>query len=155
MGYPKGGIFNLWKLKKVLTQADAEPSDYDPDVLESRVYLGSVFSLTPSGKYYMPWACSNLDPCTECEGTGRSSAEHKSKRVRRRNRRGRSCRRCGGLGSVEAFWDEVWREKAEEELESIGAFLEAGEGDPCDVFAVMVKHKEEEDKDDDKEEVES
>jgi hypothetical protein len=28
------------------------------------VYLGTVFSLVPSGKYYMPWACSNV---TEAE----------------------------------------------------------------------------------------
>lgn len=26
----------------------------------ARYYLGTVFSLTPSGKYYMPWACSNV-----------------------------------------------------------------------------------------------
>lgn len=27
-------------------------------------FLGTCFSLTPSGKYYMPWACSNV---TEAE----------------------------------------------------------------------------------------
>lgn len=25
------------------------------------IFLGSVFSMTPSGKYYTPWACSNVD----------------------------------------------------------------------------------------------
>lgn len=25
------------------------------------LFLGSVFSLTPSGKYYTPWACGNVD----------------------------------------------------------------------------------------------
>ncbi len=25
------------------------------------VFLGSVMSLTPSGKYYTPWACGNVD----------------------------------------------------------------------------------------------
>jgi hypothetical protein len=27
---------------------------------ESTFFLGTVFNLTPSGKYYMPWACSNV-----------------------------------------------------------------------------------------------
>lgn len=33
-------------------------------------YLGSVFSLTPSGKYYAPWATSNLSDCPRCKGKG-------------------------------------------------------------------------------------
>ena len=24
------------------------------------IYLGSILSIMPSGKYYMPWACSNV-----------------------------------------------------------------------------------------------
>jgi len=35
-----------------------------------RCYLGTVFALCPSGKYYMPWACSNVNPCPECHGDG-------------------------------------------------------------------------------------
>ncbi len=34
------------------------------------VFVGTVFSLTPSGKYYMPWACSNVQGCAGCNGTG-------------------------------------------------------------------------------------
>ena len=26
----------------------------------AELYIGSVFALTPSGKYYMPWACGNV-----------------------------------------------------------------------------------------------
>lgn len=33
---------------------------YDGENLLS-YYLGTVFSLTPSGKYYTPWACSNVE----------------------------------------------------------------------------------------------
>ena len=35
---------------------------YDPDVEDDicSIFLGTVFALTPSGKYYMPWACSNV-----------------------------------------------------------------------------------------------
>lgn len=48
--------------------------DWEPDEpgRECRaVGLGSVMSLTPSGKYYMPFAHSNLRPCPGCNGKGR------------------------------------------------------------------------------------
>jgi hypothetical protein len=48
---------------------------------------------------------------------------------------GNTCTYCEGHGSREAFLDECWREQAETELEQIGAWLEHGEGDPCDLFA--------------------
>lgn len=35
-----------------------------------RVFVGTVFSLTPSGKFYMPWASSNVAGCPGCHGTG-------------------------------------------------------------------------------------
>lgn len=34
--------------------------DTEPGRQERHVFLGTVFALTPSGKYYMPWACSNV-----------------------------------------------------------------------------------------------
>ena len=63
-----------------------------------RCFLGTVFALMPSGKYYMPW-CSNAT-------------------VR------------------DAIHDEDAREALESVIESHGYFLESGEGDPCDLFAV-------------------
>lgn len=33
-------------------------------------YLGSVLSLAPSGKYYTPFANSNVDVCPQCGGSG-------------------------------------------------------------------------------------
>lgn len=38
---------------------------------QGEVWLGSVFSLTPSGKVYAPFACGNLDRCRRCKGTGK------------------------------------------------------------------------------------
>ena len=41
----------------------------DPDIVEvdeydgtkrASTFLGTVFNIMPSGKYYMPWACSNV-----------------------------------------------------------------------------------------------
>lgn len=40
------------------------------DQYERKTFIGTVFSLYPSGKYYMPWACSNLDKCERCNGKG-------------------------------------------------------------------------------------
>jgi len=34
---------------------------YDDEAV-STLFLGTVFALTPSGKYYTPWACSNVTP---------------------------------------------------------------------------------------------
>ena len=48
-------------------------ADWDSDLLIRQVYLGTVFSIMPSGKYYMPWAFGNLTPCPKCNGTGISS----------------------------------------------------------------------------------
>lgn len=46
----------------------------DGEVIES-LYLGSL--INPSGKYYMPWACSNVKPCPKCGGTGDSKKSEK------------------------------------------------------------------------------
>lgn len=32
----------------------------EPDCQERLMYLGTCFGIMPSGKYYMPWACSNV-----------------------------------------------------------------------------------------------
>jgi len=47
-----------------------EPSEYDDEMLEGLTYLGSILSLSPSGKFYLPFACSNLSPCEACHGKG-------------------------------------------------------------------------------------
>jgi hypothetical protein len=37
---------------------DAIMDDFNPDCVYYATFIGSVFSIMPSGKYYMPW-CSN------------------------------------------------------------------------------------------------
>jgi hypothetical protein len=49
---------------KALAAADDDPSG------EGYVFLGTVFGIMPSGKYYMPWACGNVAGCRQCGGTG-------------------------------------------------------------------------------------
>jgi len=92
-------IFDLEKLATALDNAE-EHDDMDGAIVR-RVYLGTVFELLPSGKYYMPYACSNV---TE----------------------------------KEAMEDERWYEQAESELDQINAYMESGEGDPCDLFATRL-----------------
>lgn len=62
-------------------------------------YLGTVFSLTPSGKYYQSFA-------------------------------------CGNVSEEEAEEDTEWYDAMETLCLENGANLEAGEGDPCDLFIV-------------------
>jgi hypothetical protein len=155
-------ILNLEEIKKEAANVEVYNG-------ERWVFLGSVFSLTPSGKYYMPYACSNLDLCPHCGGTG---VRHKSgknriwkkkrarlydtfRKARKRNLpveetlRVRlikerlasdpteSCIHCGGMGSMEAYQDELWHEEVQAELVSIGGYLCSGEGDATDLFAVF------------------
>lgn len=96
----------------------------DGDAIES-TFLGTVFSVMPSGKYYMPWANSNVDLCPRCKGNG--------------------CDYCGGLGSREAHEDEIMQEALEAEAGKLGCYVESGEGDPCDLFLCRVVEQEEDD----------
>jgi len=71
------------------------------------VHLGTIYQLLPSGKMYTFWACSNLEPCPRCKGEG--------------------CDFCGGLGSREAYEDEIFREALEYEAEKHGYAIDYGE----------------------------
>jgi hypothetical protein len=58
--------FPLDRLNDLVT---SEPERYE-DGFIGRVYAGSSLNLVPSGKFYMPFACSNLTPCPICKGSG-------------------------------------------------------------------------------------
>jgi RecJ-like exonuclease len=64
----KGKIFDLEALKREFETAGVD-TDMDGNTVK-RVYLGTVMALTPSGKYYTPFASNNVDPCPRCKGTG-------------------------------------------------------------------------------------
>ena len=80
------------------------------------IYLGTVFSLAPSGKYYTPFL-SDLSTCPKCGGVG--------------------CEYCGELGSREAYEDQLFYAELCDLLGENGLSLSGGEGDPCDLFAVI------------------
>lgn len=148
-------------------RADLDSQDWQENDgnFERTCFLGTVFRLFPSGKYYTPWANSNVDPCPFCKGSGHivigtrrqrkkweSAYHHYRQLVHKRgveyarNRDNtyymdcyhkliRACDFCGGLGSREAYLDVQYRELLGSEADEHGLFITAGEGDPCDVFA--------------------
>jgi len=61
-------ILDLKVIKQMLDDSEIY-EDEDGNELQT-IYLGSILSLTPSGKIYTPWASSNVDCCPRCEGTG-------------------------------------------------------------------------------------
>ena len=54
-----GATLNYEALKAELEKAEWQESE-EPDQEVRRVFLGTVFALMPSGKFYTPWACSNV-----------------------------------------------------------------------------------------------
>lgn len=61
----------IFDLKTLQTELDA--SEIFEDEEENRyqsIYLGSSYNVMPSGKYYLPFAHSNLNICEKCDGSG-------------------------------------------------------------------------------------
>lgn len=64
--------------------SDAKQNAYQNDgEWYGSCYLGSL--INPSGKYYLPFACSNVDSCKQCGGTGLLKSTY-------------DCEVCQGLG---------------------------------------------------------
>jgi|SRR5215469_5502415 len=198
--------FNLKAIRFELSKEDWQEDIDNPGQEIRRLYLGDVFSLTPSGKMYMPFACSNLTPCATCKGSGRTVLRRLKRRTQKkhasrhayvmrrfdclygaldgipslgikyRKRQGRdrpqrehaayafidrqpkryrlrylaqgssSCTACNGMGSREAYLDELWNEAAEEAIGSIeGVFLSWENGD---AFACETRETPEDEKPD-------
>ena len=160
---------------------EIDSADIQEDIDRGRirsVYLGSI--INPSGKYYTPFACSNVDNCHACKGSGKSKQVHTCEncmgsgaryvieiaratnesladctaRLESTNVKWlddkhiefecsscdgagyiySDCRLCGGIGSREAYLDEVFFEELDAAASNAGGWIESGEGDPCDTF---------------------
>jgi hypothetical protein len=155
--------------------------DMDGNILKS-VFIGTCFNIMPSGKYYMPFACSNVEKCSKCDGKGEITnpnadmalyEEYRYKeqkwiefmrdnnvtyyQLSETNKKTldsiRECLKyydetvecpvCHGIGSEEAYKDQVMQEALEDFAEKYGAFVHSGEGDPCDMFVSIVVDEEE------------
>lgn len=86
-------------IRDAIDEEPWEDDDCNPGHERRSVFLGTVFSLTPSGKFYMPFACSSVAGCPVCDGKGslpfartrlakkwRNRAARKRRTVLRRNR---------------------------------------------------------------------
>lgn len=112
---------------------------YDGDRQERLSFLGTVFHLYPSGKYYMPFACSNVEVCETCAQASDAPCDEDS-----------PCVPPIGYDEDEEYHCEVCQDAAflenlELEAEKHGLFIGCGEGDPCDIFAGESRDEPEED----------
>lgn len=82
--------FDPQAVRGLVDREDWEPDE--PGRERRAVGLGSVMSLTPSGKYYMPFACGNLHPCPGCNGTGKVRPQLKRRVIKKRWNRNRRVR---------------------------------------------------------------
>lgn len=167
----QGVVFTADILRSALDVAPWEPSE-EEGFEERRVWLGTVYGITPSGKYYAPIACGNVaGDCPVCAGEGareprtgrrvRKRALARDRRIRKaaikrfgwaylwpqavkertaklQQRASTTCRACDGLGSISAARDARWNEALETMAESIGAFIDHGEGGE-DYFVVETR----------------
>lgn len=84
---PYGASFNFALVRKKLDSNNWEDDTEDDRLQIRRVYLGTIFGITPSGKFYMPFACSNVaGDCPVCSGKG-SIELRTGKRGRKRAKR--------------------------------------------------------------------
>lgn len=120
-------IFDLKVLEDKLKNEVPE-HDEENELWFVQLYLGSVMGLLPSGKYYMPFACSNVEVCETCAAAGHVPCTEENPCKHQDDSEDTEEYHC------EACQDARWREQAENELESIDAYLVSGEGDPTDLF---------------------
>jgi len=52
-------------------RTEPQEPEFEGDDPIGLTFLGTVMSLTPSGKFYTPWANSNVQGCARCKGTGK------------------------------------------------------------------------------------
>jgi hypothetical protein len=155
--------------------------EYPSDVYAAE-YIGSALNC-PSGKYYTPFANSNVEDCPRCHGSGHTTKSHDcefckgkgsrslSELAKMRNetisqtvlmlaknydvqadidndsfpcnachgsgRIANTCDWCEGLGSREAFEDQIWHDELERQADKHGLYWQSGEGDPLDQFLCL------------------
>jgi len=106
-----------WNWKNV--ERYAEPVEDEEGNPMWSFFLGSSLALNFSGKYYMPWACNNVEHCEYCNGKGYVGwGMGYNIEALIQYRRGYisqyACPVCDYVGSEEAAKDEVWSEVLEE-----------------------------------------
>lgn len=154
--------------------------DMDENILKT-VFIGTCFNIMPSGKYYMPFACSNVEKCSKCDGKGEITNPNADMALYEENLKKEQfwieylrnndvtyyqlsetnkktldsireclkryaetveCPVCHGVGSEEAYKDQVMQDALEDYADKYNAFVHSGEGDPCDIFVSIMVDEE-------------
>ena len=118
--------FDWVQIEKNMKEQDWEVEE--PGLETRLLFVGTVMGLTPSGKFYTPWACSNVQVCSQCASASEAPCD--------------SDYLCDdssgdpltGEGHCEVCRDAAWREQFEKEADNNGYFVTSGEGDPCDIL---------------------
>jgi len=121
-------------LKVIQAQLNGEEPEYDEenDIWTKTIFLGSVMNLTPSGKYYVPFAHSNVEICKTCRATGSVPCTEDNPCKHQDDSEDTEEYHC------EACKDARWFEQVEEELAQIDAYLFSGEGCATDLMVGIV-----------------
>src|SRR4051812_34962292 len=97
---------------RVRAELDAQPWEESDGQLERMVFLGTVFALYPSGKYYTPFACSNVEPCPACNGTGTTPVRGKRRQLKKWESKIDRCRTMAHkrrmVGKLERLQSQGW-----------------------------------------------
>lgn len=121
-------ILDLHVLNEQLENAEAE-YDEENDFWFKSIYLGTMMSLIPSGKYYTPFAYSDVEICDSCAHVGDVPCTSDN-----------PCTQPDDpdvpdkVYYCEACKDAKWYQQVEEELLSIDAYLYDREGCATDLF---------------------
>jgi hypothetical protein len=114
-------------VKSILEELDGAEIFEEEGSRIQRVFIGTVFSILPSGKYYLPYACSNLDPCPCCNGTGSVRVKGASERLYKKKK----ARRAKLLKILKARFGSGymvdWPEKSKEEFLRVSRLVRRSE----------------------------
>jgi hypothetical protein len=102
---------------------------------ERRIYLGTVMGLTPSGKYYTPWACSNVEVCEACAKASDAPCDDTAPCT------GSSGDPLTGEGHCEVCRDAKWNQQLRDEAEEMGYFITDNEGCATDILVGETREK--------------
>jgi hypothetical protein len=110
----RGASFDWKAIRSELDRSDYEADRDNPGVEVRRVWLGSSIALNPSGKFYLPFACSNVaGDCQVCNGKG-TCEPRTGRRIRKRAKarqhrfsRGTVKRGCMGVPAAQRYAQRV------------------------------------------------
>lgn len=108
-----------WDWDALKDECEEYPEEDDCGERRGQIFVGTVFNLMPSGKYYTPYANSNVDTCSRCGGKG--DVDNPRGKKRSFERLTRRCQRTTrNLIKQYGAWP-CWPETAQKKLDLLRA----------------------------------